>query len=53
MTDGEHHIHRSVDAYGWCASCTCGWRTVRHTRQLRDQDVDAHQLDNHHGGDAA
>jgi hypothetical protein len=47
-----HRMHTSATAEGFAASCSCGWRTVRRSRELRDQDVDAHQLDNH-GGDVA
>lgn len=39
-----HTVHRTVTDDGWRASCTCGWRTVRPTRQLRDQDADTHEL---------
>lgn len=42
MTD--HRLRTSVTADGYCASFSCGWRTVRRTRELRDQDIDAHQL---------
>jgi hypothetical protein len=41
-----HRIHTSATAAGWAAACTCGWRTVRRTRQLRDTDINAHQMAN-------
>jgi hypothetical protein len=40
-----HAIHRHTDERGYRASCLCGWFTSRRTRELRDQDVDAHQLE--------
>jgi hypothetical protein len=43
----EHHrVRTSVDERGWCATCSCSWRTVRRTRQQRDQDADAHAMAN-------
>jgi hypothetical protein len=42
----EHRVHTSATEAGWSAACTCGWRTVRRTRQLRDQDTDAHHMAN-------
>ena len=44
MTD--HRLRTSVTADGYCASFSCGWRTLRRTRELRDQDADAHQMAN-------
>jgi hypothetical protein len=38
-----HRIHVSTNSTGYRASCTCGWRTVRRTRQLRDQAITAHE----------
>jgi 23S rRNA C2498 (ribose-2'-O)-methylase RlmM len=43
----EHHrVRTSVDMTGWRGSCSCGWSVTRRTRQLRDTDVDAHQMAN-------
>jgi hypothetical protein len=39
----QHRVRTSATADGWTAACTCGWRTVRRTREQRDQDTDAHQ----------
>lgn len=43
----SHYVRLHLTDLGWQGSCACGWRTSQATRQLRDQDVDAHQL----GGD--
>jgi hypothetical protein len=42
----QHRVRTSATADGWTAACTCGWRTVRRTREQRDLDTDAHQLGN-------
>jgi hypothetical protein len=42
----QHRVRTSATADGWTAACTCGWRTVRRTREQRDQDTGAHQLGN-------
>jgi hypothetical protein len=45
--DSQHHIHRHADEHGWRATCSsCGWSVTRRTRELRDQDIDAHELGN-------
>jgi hypothetical protein len=40
-----HVTRRWLDVAGWSAACSCGWRTRRHTRELRDRDADAHELE--------
>jgi hypothetical protein len=40
-----HWIHRHVDDRGYTASCSCGWRTVRRTRELRDQAIEQHHAE--------
>lgn len=39
---GEHRVVRYADQDGYVASCVCGWRTTRPTRERRDADVAAH-----------
>ena len=38
----RHPIHVSVDDTGFAASCTCGFRASRPTRELRDIDINEH-----------
>jgi hypothetical protein len=40
-----HRTRRTMTERGYEASCSCGWRCCRHTRELRDQAADAHELD--------
>ena len=45
MTVTGHAVRRTATETGYRASClACGWHTTRRTRELRDQDADAHQL---------
>jgi hypothetical protein len=39
-----HRIRRSTTTNGYEAACSCGWRTIRRTRELRDLDADAHAI---------
>lgn len=41
----QHVITRYVDDRGYCASCSCGWRSTQKTRELREQDARAHELE--------
>jgi hypothetical protein len=42
----EHRVRISVTVDGFAASCCCGWRCCRRTREQRDTDVNAHELAN-------
>lgn len=44
MRAALHQTFRYVDASGWRASCWCQWSVTRKTRELRDQDADAHDV---------
>jgi hypothetical protein len=35
-----HRIRRSTTAVGYKATCACGWRVTRRSRQQRDQASD-------------
>lgn len=37
-----HRIHVSTTTDGYAAACTCGWRTVQRSRELRDVDCNQH-----------
>jgi hypothetical protein len=37
-----HRIHVSTGEHGLEARCTCGWSTVRASRDARQRDIDAH-----------
>lgn len=39
----EHRVHSSTTAAGYAASCACGWRVVRPTRDERDQRAEQHR----------
>ncbi len=41
---GGHHLRRFTTVDGFEAACSCGWRTCRRTRELRDRDADAHEI---------
>jgi hypothetical protein len=44
MTTSTHRVTRYAAQSGWRASCPCGWRSTRKTRELREQDAHAHEL---------
>jgi hypothetical protein len=38
-----HSVTRYVEASGWIASCSCGWRTTSRTREQREQLAREHE----------
>lgn len=43
-TTARHRVRRTVTESGFAGRCSCGWATTRRTRQLRDRDVDTHEI---------
>lgn len=44
MTTPEHYLTRHMGDRGYVASCACGWRVTKRTRDDREREARAHEL---------
>lgn len=44
MTTTEHHLTRHMGDRGYVASCSCGWRVTKRTRDDREREAHGHAL---------
>ena len=40
----EHIVKRYLSQYAYCATCSCGWRSSRRTREMRENEARIHEL---------